>query len=280
MLAGNYAVLRYIADPARDEPINAGILASGPSGAGFYTDSLALDRMRSVDPSLDPLTLDHVKDYMDRAAREPALRVRPGGIEAVEPWQPGFVDALRGQLPERFTLGRSLFIDYADESREAMDSAGADLVKRLVKPPPRRLAFSEPDPGAPFERLKRLLATFIESGSVRERPDIQGFTRRVRHPDFFYRRADGTAVIILTVKMDYQRPWQLSQAVDARAFELLDVKQSQHAVALALVEQPLQPSPEYFETLKSIQAVADEVLDAQPGVIEVANRVKREFALI
>ena len=136
MPAGNYAVLRYIPDPARDEPVNAGIVASGPSGSGFYTDPLALDRMRAVDPFLDPLTLDYVREYMERVTREPALVSRPETIETVEPWQAEFVDVLRGQLPERFTLGRSLFIDYADESREAMDSAGADLVKRLVRPIP------------------------------------------------------------------------------------------------------------------------------------------------
>jgi hypothetical protein len=173
-----------------------------------------------------------------------------------------------------------LFIDCADESRDAMDAAGADLVKRLVKPLSRRVAFPDADPGAAFERLKRPLAGFIESGSVRERPDIQGFTHRVRRPDFYYRRADGTAVINLTVQIDYQRPWQLPQAVDARAFELLDVKQAQQAAALALVEPPPQPSAEYFETLKSIQAVADKVLDAGPDIQVLAERIKRELALM
>ncbi|MGD9891155.1 MAG: DUF3037 domain-containing protein [Dehalococcoidia bacterium] len=152
MPAGTYAIVRYIPDPARDEPINIAVIASGPAGAVFKTDPVALDRMRVCDPYVDAATIPYFTEYAERLVSGPILRFNIQGPEEIQPWSPAFLDALRDQLPERFTLGRVLFIEYADESRAAMEDAAADLVIRLVKPITRKPAFP---PEIPERRLSK-----------------------------------------------------------------------------------------------------------------------------
>jgi hypothetical protein len=277
MPAGTYAVVRYIADPARDEPINIGVAARGPAGAVFRTDQAALDRMRVTDPYIDPVTIPHVVEYIERLVDEPILRLGANGAEAIEPWSPDFLAALGEQLPERFTLGRPLFIEYADESRAAMEAAAEDLSARLVKPVTRRPAFPH-DPGAPFERLKKLLVTSIKSGRVMVRANVQGtLTRRVRQPDFYYRDRMGRAVVVETVKLT-QRPRHIvSKTADAAAFELLDLKTQQGTRAVAIVEPQESPTADYFDARQSIEAVADEIIDTPEGIAAFAEQVEREL---
>lgn len=279
MPAGTYAVVRYIADPARDEPINVGIVARGPAGAVFKTDATALDRMRLTDPYVDPATFGHITEYLNDLVSRPLLRFALTGPETVAPWQPGFLDALRARLPERFTAGDALFIEYADESRAAMENAAADLVERLVKPATRKPRFPS-DPGAPLERLKKLLAGHIQRGQVMVQPAVQGFTHRVRRPDLYYRRADGTPVVIATVKLSQRAPHIVSQTADAKAFELFDIKTQQKAHTVAVVEPPDQPTPAYLDSIKSIEAIADQVLNAREDVPKVVEQVERDLALV
>jgi hypothetical protein len=279
MPAGQYSVVRYVPDPVRDEPINIGIIATGPAGAVFVSDDAAFERMRIVDPFLDADTIPHIQDYIDRLVREPVTRVAERTVETIDPWMPGFLDSLRDRFPERFVLGRLLYIEYADESREAMADAAADLADRLVKPVTRKPAFPR-DTGVPFERLKKLLRTAIKADRVQVRPAIQGFTRRVRHPDFFYRDRDGNGVIIVTVKLTQRRSQTLSQVADAKAFELLDMKQQQQARAIAVVEQPESPSPETLDVMQSIMAIADEVIDPRNGITDLVSRVHQQLELV
>ena len=158
-----------------------------------------------------------------------------------------------------------------------MEVAAGELVKRLVAPPPRRFAFPERDAGAPFERLKRRLAAGIEARRIRFREAVQGWSRRVREPDFFYHRQDGTAVVVNVIRLDYRRSSDLSRAADASAFVLLDLQRGGNAYTVALVEWPIEPTDEFFEALKSIEAVANEVLNARDQADAIADRILEEI---
>ena len=91
MPAGDYAVLRFTPDAGRDEPINIGVVMAGPAGALFMTDPAALERMREVDPDLDPETCQDIQEYMTRLTSRTALKVGADKVEYIEPWKPGFL---------------------------------------------------------------------------------------------------------------------------------------------------------------------------------------------
>ena len=282
MPAGTYAVVRYIPDPARDEPINIGIIATGPAGAAFATDSAALERMRLLDPYVDPDSIAHIQEYLARLMDESVITVSASGVTEVQPWQPEFLQAVASRLPERFTLGRSLYIEYADESHDALTAAAKDLADRLVKPATRPARFPR-DAGAPFEQLKRHFRDAIKHGLIRERPALQGATHRVRHPDFSYTASDGTLVVIVTVKLSQRLEHVVSTTADAKAFELYDLMQrrSENPVrAIAVVEQPAEPTEAFAEAVRSIKFVASETVNANEGLQELAETAKREAVLV
>lgn len=135
MLAVEYAVVRFITDPVRDEPINIGIIISAPAGAAFISPPLTGERMMAVDPYLDIEAAEEILAFLAALAARPALRVQPDRIEVVEPGMAGFLPLLAGQLPRRCELGRVLRLAVDGNSDEDTRQALSDLVDGLVAPP-------------------------------------------------------------------------------------------------------------------------------------------------
>ena len=94
MPAGTFAVVRYIPDPARDEPINVGIIATGPAGAVFRTDDKAWARIRGSDMHVDPDTLGHAQEYLEAMTSHSVLVLKADGIHEIQPWDDSFCQTL------------------------------------------------------------------------------------------------------------------------------------------------------------------------------------------
>jgi hypothetical protein len=284
MPAGQYAVLRYIPDPARDEPINVGLIANGPAGAVYKTNTEALERVRKTDPFIDRDTLHHLTDHMEQLISGAVQLPSATGWDRVEPWQPEFLAAICRRVPERFVVGQARFIDYADESLDAMTTAAAELVGRLVKPVAGTPVFVRRDPQAPAAQLKRHLRALIKSGLIREEPPVQGgLSKRLRHPDFRYELPNGESVIVDTVKLTSTLPWLLSQTADAVAFQLLDIvgDNRRRTHVIAVVDSPEIKGEAFTEAVQSLRAVAEEViLDGRDIAVaqKLASRMRKAVA--
>ena len=137
MPTGTCVILRFIADPWRDEPINIGLIIAGPAGASLHLDDAAPARMQAADPSLDPAVPDDLRHYLEGLLAEPVLRVRDAHVEQIAPHEPAFLAALSEQMPRRFALGRVLDIELADARPETQAQAAAELLRLLVTPPSR-----------------------------------------------------------------------------------------------------------------------------------------------
>lgn len=140
MPAATYAIIRFVADPWRDEPINVGIIVAGTAGALASLDPAALGRMQAADSCLDPAILEDVQEYVSGILSEPIVQVRDGRVERIAPDEPEYLVVLSEQLPRRFALGRVLQIELADTRRETMDQAATELLSALVAPSTARAA--------------------------------------------------------------------------------------------------------------------------------------------
>ena len=136
MAVAVYSILRFIADPWRDEPINIGVVFAGPAGASLHLDDAAPARMQAADPCLDPAVPDDLRQYLDGLLAEPVVRARDGRIESIPPGDPGYLPALAELLPRRFALGRPLHVELDDTRPETRARVASELLRLLVTPAP------------------------------------------------------------------------------------------------------------------------------------------------
>ena len=134
MLVGTYAILRFIANPWRDEPINIGIVIAGPAGASLHVDDAAPARMQAADPCLDPAVPDDLRQYLHSLLTEPVLHLRDGRLEPISPADPAYLPALAELLPRRFALGQPLSVELADTQPETQARTAAELIRLVVTP--------------------------------------------------------------------------------------------------------------------------------------------------
>lgn len=134
MLSGEYAVVRFVADMARDEPVNIGIIVSGSSGTVFLADDAAIQRMYLADPVLTADDVNAVLGFIADRVRSPAEQITLHGVVRTEPGEAGFIDAIRDQLPERFIVSDARFVEFSAPGSQAMETVAHGILARLVTP--------------------------------------------------------------------------------------------------------------------------------------------------
>jgi hypothetical protein len=279
---GYYSVLRYVPDPARNEPVNIGIVITGPSGGLCQFDDRALERAKAQDPFVDRPGLEHLKHYFAELVESPRTAFRQGMVVTAAPHEPAFLTLIRDMHFEQLSVSEPLQVELLDESRGSMEEAVKDLVGRLVVPLKGRPRFIVRDPTAPVEILRRQLQPLIQRRWVLEQPQFQGWSRRLRTPDLAYFRPGRVAVVIENVRLNLKRERTIFEHADASAFEIYDIRRALEerngGDVIAVLHLPPEPSETVEEALLSIRSVASRVVDPREegSVDRLARQIKTE----
>jgi Protein of unknown function (DUF3037) len=242
-----YSLVRYIADLARNEALNVGILLWNDADVKLRLDDEAIARIVRENPYLQTDALRHLEDELIDQ-----LRVQPGmGAESAL----SMIDNQRGYLVA-FTEPRLATV--SDGSGPALDVAMDRLLERIVKPRRRTGGGRTPNP---VEQLERQLRPLIRSRQVRTdhffSKSLSGLPRRV---NFF---ANSTANFALdVVKLTVKRADEISQRADAEAFKISDVLSGNPHVQFMVYcdvshDPELQPTIDAAE--KAIASIGAEV---------------------
>jgi hypothetical protein len=203
-----YSVIRYIADPARNEPLNVGILVWGAPGYRLQIDTDALDRVIRDHPQLERDALLCLEDILSRdlaAAQQPGV----GWLEELIHEHSGF--------PIQISDPRYTTIEA--DSEDALDATLARLAHRVVHPR-RRFGASGV---RPVDRIARELNAWIRS-SVVTRDFVFANSRSgvPRSVDFFAN--SGRNVAVDALKLSLARGQEIKLRADAQAFKVEDIR--------------------------------------------------------
>src|SRR5258708_6500732 len=210
MRAAQYLVIRYIADPARNEALNVGILAWTDDEYRIRMDSTAVQRVLRDNPHLAYDALEYVLPTLE-------LQLLQGDEFHVN--QIDNLKAAQTGLPISLTEAR--FTTVQDGDAEGLDSATERLLKRIVRPP-RRGAVRAADPITLLERSFRIYVrqhkitpnyTFTQS--------VSGVPREVA----FYANS-GANIALDVVNLIARKHNTIVRDADAEAFKIEDIRKA------------------------------------------------------
>ncbi|MDP9365149.1 MAG: DUF3037 domain-containing protein [Chloroflexota bacterium] len=208
MIPARYAVIRYVADPARNEPVNVGIVLWNDVASRLRLDEEALARVVRGNPHLSRDALHYLDQF---------LRARLVGDRRQNGSQP-MEDRIqeRSQFPVLFTESRLTTV--RDASDEALDAELAGLVARIVRPSGRQGGGARPGvAGDLAKRWKPWLGTRLLRNHVFEESKT-GVPRMVN----FYANS-GADIAVDIVRLVIRAADDIQHRADAEAFKVEDV---------------------------------------------------------
>ena len=221
MTNASYVVVRYVADPARNEPLNVGVLAWNARGHRLAIDSEAVARVIRENPRLhvDALATlpDAITDLIDLEEGLP-----PGEIRERLAQASGF--------PVMFSEPRATTVNG---EATGLEEAVERLVSRIVSP--RRRGGR----GAPNwrQQLETRLGTLIERGAVHSHHSFA--TTRTGVPrvvDFFVN--SGRNVALDTLRLDLKIADEIRLRADAEANKISDIRARNQVRVLVAASLP------------------------------------------
>lgn len=207
MIPASYVVIRYVADPARNEPLNVGVLAWTGEQHELTIDREAVLRVVRENPRLHPDSLFGL---------ESAIRSRLG----LDDQPPG------GEIRERIAdhpgfpvmLTEPLYTTVASSDPVSLHATVEHLVERIVKPKRRSGGFQVDL----RQQLAKSISPLLASGQVRQDHVFQktktGVARRV---DFFAN--SGRNVAVDRIIFDLKRADEIRLRADAEAYKATDI---------------------------------------------------------
>lgn len=207
MIPGTYSVIRYIADPGRNEALNVGILAWRNGKYQVHINQEAVDRVVSDNPFLAREALAGIEPSLLRELDTAKLR-SDESIQTFLTQQKGF--------PLSFSEPR--FTTLSDETPIAFEETLERLIDRVVRPKRRYSGGGV----SPVEQLTRLLRPLIASHVVKtEHPFESTKTGRTRTVSFF--RNSSTNVALDVARLGVKKSDDILFRADAEAFKSEDI---------------------------------------------------------
>jgi hypothetical protein len=211
MKGTSYRVVRFTPDPVRDEPLNIGLVITGPQEPVIHFPDEALRRAARWCRSLDAAGLVALREVLEESLRRQLARSEDIG-ESVR------ADLLGERFgPVSFTEPRWIEAATAGE----VERLASYLVDRLVLPPKPVPQGFNPSAG---RKLAAALLKEIRKVVPTARTDepLVGFSGREFTADIFGETARPFVVDTLVVGSN----WQGSKTIDAKAFEMFDISRS------------------------------------------------------
>lgn len=229
MTQAEYAILRYVADPARSEALNVGIVVSDADGFRVGIDQsaviralrdnprLAVDSLQGLEQALET----HIADYI---ASVPAATIG---------------EAVQSMRIMSLVVSESRFTAVDMRDADPLGHTLARLIGRIVTPKRR--------PGAAgADSLAALRQTFqplIRSHKIIQQYQFpQSRSGAPRHAHFFAN--SGTNVAIDAITMPAAKAAAIVRAADAEAFKIEDVLRANHDVQRYLIYCPFVDKPQ------------------------------------
>src|SRR5438128_1096878 len=128
MRPANYSVIRYIADPARNEPLNLGIIVWTKEGFAAKIDENAVARVVRENPHLERDALLYVDGFIHQQLARTVPPFTKDGFLRVVAEQAGF--------PVSFSEPR--YTTLSGEGGQALEETLDRLLARIVRPGRRR----------------------------------------------------------------------------------------------------------------------------------------------
>lgn len=237
MKPAQYAIVRYTADPGRDEALNLGILVWDAEEYRLKVDREAADRAIRESPWLERDALLYV---------EPLLREM---IESTSGYLPERIGALINEQPD-FPLGLTdaRFTTIADDSPDAIDATLSRLIDRVVRPPRRGGGGSIDLADLLESRIRHALLDHSVKRDVAYRGSRSGIVRTVE----FYANS-GANTALDTLKLDLKRADEIRRRADAQAYKVVDLKVNE--ISRYVVLCSLSTDPKLQETNESVKAM-------------------------
>lgn len=207
MKPANYAVIRYIADPARNEPVNVGVVLWNEIGSRLKLDDQAIARVVRDNPHLSRDALLYLDDFLRR--RLIADRSLTGSTDI------GREIRQRSQFPVVVT--EPLFTTVADETEDALDAELDSLLARVVRPPRRR---GGPRPGTTSDLTKRW-KPWLGTKLVQNHVFASSKTGVPRTVTFFANSGANVALDVLSLAIN--KADEIQQRADAEAYKAEDI---------------------------------------------------------
>ncbi len=207
MTPASYAVIRYVADPARNEPVNGGVVLWNEVGSRLKLDDQAIARVVRDNPHLSRDALRYLDDFLRRRliARRPLDAPTDLGREMQK----------RSQFPVLFSA--PLFTTVADATEDALDRELGSLLARVVRPRQRR---GGARPGATSD-LTRRWKPWLGSKLVQNHVFADSKTGVPRTVTFFANSGANVAVDVLSLAI--KEAEEIQQRADAEAYKAEDI---------------------------------------------------------
>ncbi len=207
MRLAHYAVIRYVADPARNEPVNVGIVLWNDAGSRLRLDDEAVARVVRDNPHLSRDSLLYLNRFLSR--RLAVNRPLNGTGPLEDRIQEG------SQFPVFFTEAR--FTTVRDGSEDALDTELEGLLGRIVRP--QRRGWSG-RPGTAANLAKRW-KPWLGKRLVRNHVFEDSRTGIPRVVSFYANSGADVAVDVLGLAVKEAN--EIQQRADAEAYKVEDI---------------------------------------------------------
>ncbi len=211
MRSANYSVVRYIADPARNEPQNVGIIIWNDERFGLAIDDAALARVVRDNPHLERDGLLYLEGFL----RQQLARTVPPFTED------GFLRIVLEQAGFPVSLTQPRETTTVDGDQTGLEETLERLMKRVVRPARRR---GGPAGLKTTSMLQRDLKPLIEQQRIARNFPVEARTGVRRSVDFYAN--SGSNIALDVVNFALSRADDIRDRADQEAFKIWDLLQS------------------------------------------------------
>ncbi len=207
MRRAEYVVIRYIADPGRNEPLNVGIVVWDDRGYRLRVDREAVARVIRDHPHLERDALL----YLEPALHQQLPKDASFSARSMDEW----LDQQKG-FPVLFSDARLTTVDPLQP--DGLDQALDRLIDRVVRPRRRTGGYT----GSPYRDFARRLRPLIYRRLIYQDYVLQ--SQRTGLPwavDFFAN--SGKNLVLDTLALATHKADQIRQRAAAEAFKLDDI---------------------------------------------------------
>ena len=222
-MEGKFSVIRYLADAARNEPINVGVILQSGEDIRAVVLNQAIRRAISADPQADESALSRLEPYLNGIISEPLTTIDPdsGRSTSIQPFDNDYLPRLAGGAEGKITFSQPQYVELPSSRREHFDDALKMLAARLARPLRQRSVFA-PVESPPKKAMRQALRPWINAGIVEVDFDLPGQSGMPRTMDFHFE--NGLHYGIKHLDLEYQRESQFFMKAQSQAFEFEDVK--------------------------------------------------------
>jgi hypothetical protein len=209
MSSAHYSVIRYIADPARGEPYNIGVIVWNENGYAFDVDDAAIARITRDNPHLERDALMYVTSYIHQRLTQTVPPFTRDGLLRVVAEQSGF--------PIEFSDAR--YTMTGDKVPEPLVAETERLIARIVRPARRR--------GGPMglrttAALARELQPLIKQERIAKNFSVRAPRTGVHRTVDFYANS-GANIALDVLNLSLARADDIRARADQEAFKVWDI---------------------------------------------------------